>query len=152
MEDMLLTNLIGMMAGSGSVTLLVFVIVYFMQRHKLEDRAGTIQSLKDTIQRLQATIDKLQQDYTEIREKELADLKRRIDSHINEDKSPVLAEQLKAIVEALRKNGDDLRMISLQTSDLKADIAAVRAELKAKDGWIKGIEDKVSAISKGQDK
>ena len=43
-------------------------------------------------------------------------------------------------------------MISLQTSDLKADIAAVRAELKAKDGWIKGIEDKVSAISKGQDK
>ena len=152
MEDMLLTNLIGMMAGSGSVTLLVFVIVYFMQRHKLEDRAGTIQSLKDTIQRLQATIDKLQQDYTEIREKELADLKRRIDSHINEDKSPVLAEQLKAIAEALRKNGDDLRMISLQTSDLKADIAAVRAELKAKDGWIKGIEDKVSAISKGQDK
>jgi len=152
MEDMLLTNLIGMMAGSGSVTLLVFVIVYFMQRHKLEDRAGTIQSLKDTIQRLQATIDKLQQDYTEIREKELAELKRRIDSHINEDKSPVLAEQLKAIVEALRKNGDDLRMISLQTSDLKADIAAVRAELKAKDGWIKGIEDKVSAISKGQDK
>lgn len=152
MEDMLLTNLIGMMAGSGSVTLLVFVIVYFMQRHKLEDRAGTIQSLKDTIQRLQATIDKLQQDYTEIREKELADLKRRIDSHINEDKSPVLAEQLKSIAEALRKNGDDLRMISLQTSDLKADIAAVRAELKAKDGWIKGIEDKVSAISKGQDK
>ncbi len=152
MEDMLLTNLIGMMAGSGSVTLLVFVIVYFMQRHKLEDRAGTIQSLKDTIQRLQATIDKLQQDYTEIREKELADLKRRIDSHINEDKSPVLAEQLKAIVEALRRNGDDLWMISLQTSDLKADIAAVRAELKAKDGWIKGIEDKVSAISKGQDK
>lgn len=152
MEDMLLTNLIGMMAGSGSVTLLVFVVVYFMQRHKLEDRAGTIQSLKDTIQRLQATIDKLQQDYTEIREKELADLKRRIDSHINEDKSPVLAEQLKAIAEALRKNGDDLRMISLQTSDLKADIAAVRAELKAKDGWIKGIEDKVSAISKGQDK
>ena len=152
MEDMLLTNLIGMMAGSGSVTLLVFVIVYFMQRHKLEDRAGTIQSLKDTIQRLQATIDKLQQDYTEIREKELADLKRRIDSHINEDKSPVLAEQLKAIAEALRKNGDDLRMISLQTSDLKADIAAVRAELKAKDGWIKGIEDKVSALSKGQNK
>ena len=152
MEDMLLTNLIGMMAGSGSVTLLVFVIVYFMQRHKLEDRAGTIQSLKDTIQRLQATIDKLQQDYTEIREKELADLKRRIDSHINEDKSPVLAEQLKAIAEALRKNGDDLRMISLQTSDLKADIAAVRAELKAKDDWIKGIEGKVSAISKGQDK
>ena len=145
MEDMLLTNLIGMMAGSGSVTLLVFVIVYFMQRHKLEDRA-------DTIQRLQATIDKLQQDYTEIREKELAELKRRIDDHVNADKSPVLAEQLKSIAEALRKNGDDLRMISLQTSDLKADIAAVRAELKAKDGWIKGIEDKVSAISKGQDK
>ena len=145
MEDMLLTNLIGMMAGSGSVTLLVFVIVYFMQRHKLEDRA-------DTIQRLQATIDKLQQDYTEIREKELAELKRRIDDHVNADKSPVLAEQLKSIAEALRKNGDDLRMISLQTSDLKADIAAVRAELKAKDGWIKGIEDKVSASSKGQDK
>ena len=59
MEDMLLTNLIGMMAGSGSITLLVFVIVYFMQRHKLEDKAGTIQSLKDTIQRLQATIDLL---------------------------------------------------------------------------------------------
>lgn len=152
MEDMLLTNMLGMMAGSGSVTLLVFVVVYFMQRHKLEDRAGTIQSLKDTIQRLQATIDKLQQDYTEIREKELAELKRRIDDHVNADKSPVLTEQLKSIADALRQNGADLRMISLQTGELKADIAAVRAELKAKDGWIKGIEDKVSALSKGQNK
>ena len=152
MEDMLLTNLIGMMAGSGSVTLLVFVVVYFMQRHKLEDRAGTIQSLKDTIQRLQATIDKLQQDYTEIREKELADLKRRLDEHVNADKSPVLAEQLKSIADSLKENGSELRVISMQNADMKASIAAIRAELKAKDGWIKGIEDKVSAISKGQDK
>lgn len=141
-----------MAAGSGSVTLLVILVGWMVQRHKLEDKADTIQSLKDTIQRLQATIDKLQQEYTEIREKELAELKRRVDTHVNEDKSPVLAEQLKAIAEALRKNGDDLRMISMQTSDLKADIAAVRAELKAKDGWIKGIEEKVSGLSKGQEK
>lgn len=147
-----ITQFLSMAAGSGSVTLVVILIGWMFQRHQLADKSDTIQSLKETIQRLQNTIDKLQQDYTEIREKELAELKRRVDAHVNEDKSPVLAEQLKAIVEALRKNGDDLRLISLQTSDLKADIAAVRAELKAKDGWIKGIEEKVTALSKGQDK
>ena len=150
--DETIMNFLSMAAGSGSVTLVVILVGWMFQRHQLADKADTIQSLKETIQRLQNTIDKLQQDYTEIREKELAELKRRVDAHVNEDKSPVLAEQLKAIAEALRKNGDDLRLISLQTSDLKADIAAVRAELKAKDGWIKGIEEKVTALSKGQDK
>ena len=128
---------IGMAAGSGSVTLLVVVLGYLLQRHKLEDRA-------DTIRRLQTALDMLQADYTEIRDKELSELKHRIDAHVAADKSPVLAEQLKAIAEALRKNGEDLRYISMQQADLKSELSAVRAELKAKDGWIKGIEDKVT--------
>lgn len=144
MDEAILTNVLGMAAGSGSVTLLVFVIGYFLQRHKLEDRTDTIEQLKATIARLQTTLDKLQSDYTEIRDKELAELKRRVEVHVAADNAPVLAEQLKAIAEALRKNGDDLRLITMQQSDLKADIAAVRSELRAKDGWIKGIEDKVT--------
>ena len=133
-----------MAAGSGSVTLLIFVIGYFLQRHKLEDKADTIEQLKATIARLQTTLDKLQTDYAEIRDKELAELKRRVEAHVMADNAPVLAEQLKAIAEALRKNGDDLRLITMQQSDLKADIAAVRSELRAKDDWIKGIEGKVT--------
>ena len=143
--DELLFQVIGMAAGSGSVTLLVVVLGYLLQRHKLEDRA-------DTIRRLQAALDRLQADYTEIRDKELSELKRRIEAHVAADNAPVLAEQLKAIAEALRKNGEDLRYISMQQTDLKSELAAVRAELKAKDGWIKGIEDKVTALSKGPNK
>lgn len=151
MED-ILAQFLSMAAGSGSVTLLVLLIGWMVQRHKLEDKSDTIQSLKETIQRLQTTIDKLQQDYIEIRDRELAELKRKIDEHVNADKSPVLAEQLKFIGEALRQNGAELRALNLLTSELKSGIAAVRAELKAKDGWIKGIEEKVTALSKGQDK
>ena len=143
--DELLFQVIGMAAGSGSVTLLVVVLGYLLQRHKLEDRA-------DTIRRLQAALDRLQADYTEIRDKELSELKHRIDAHVAADNAPVLAEQLKAIAEALRKNGEDLRYISMQQTDLKSELSAVRAELKAKDGWIKGIEDKVTALSKGPNK
>ena len=144
MDEAILSNLLGMAAGSGSVTLLVVAIGYFLQRHKLEDKADTIEQLKATIARLQTTLDKLQFDYTEIRDRELAELKKRIEDHVNADKSPVLSEQLKAIAETLRKNSDDLRLITMQQSDLKADIAGVRSELRAKDGWIKGIEDKVT--------